>query len=508
MNRIIQLPMNRVEGDLEIRVDLRHGQVHDAWAIGTMYRGIEQMLIGRGPLDGLVITPRVCGICSTSHLLAAARALDAVAQVDVPVNARLVRQMALVSEYLQSDLRHGILMFAADLVNPAYAKRPFFSEAVRRFEPLKGEAVLEVITASRRIPEIISILGGQWPHSAFMVPGGVSSLPSEADLRQCRGLLRQFRTWYEKRILGCAIERWQQITSLDDLDAWLVESNDHDQGDLGALVRICRELGLDQALSGHDRYLAFSDLWVKPEPHGDPFRALQPGGFATPDGRNDLDQRLITEEVGASYYRHSGKGQHPFAAEPHPDPDAGEACYSWCKAPRYAGQPAETGPLAERMVACDSLYLDLVGSQRGSVMARELARLTRPARLLPVMETWLAEINIDRPLYRSPGEISDGEGFGLVQAPRGALGHWLQISEGAIEHYQMVTPTSWNASPRGDDGTRGPMEEALLGLTVADPENPVEIGHVVRSFDPCLVCSVHAVSRGGISLGKVALGMV
>ena len=115
---------------------------------------------------------------------------------------------------------------------------------------------------------------------------------------------------------------------------------------------------------------------------------------------------------------------------------------------------------------------------------------------MPVMESWLREISPESNFYCPPAEIEDGEGFGLTHASRGALGHWVRIAGGKIEHYQIITPTAWNASPRDSDHRRGPIEEALIGTTVEDPGNPVELGHVVRSFDACLVCTVHTLRTG------------
>ena len=108
-------------------------------------------------------------------------------------------------------------------------------------------------------------------------------------------------------------------------------------------------------------------------------------------------------------------------------------------------------------------------------------------------------------LYAPCPEIVDGEGCGLLQAARGALGHWVKIAGGVIEHYQIITPTAWNGSPRDSNDRRGPWEEALIGTRVRDVENPVELGHVVRSFDPCLVCTVHQVRRGR-TLARARLG--
>ena len=84
-----------------------------------------------------------------------------------------------------------------------------------------------------------------------------------------------------------------------------------------------------------------------------------------------------------------------------------------------------------------------------------------------------------------PAEVPKvGEGYGLSEAPRGSVGHWIKIKDGVIEHYQIIAPTTWNACPRDSKGKRGPIEEALIGVPVPDPKTPVNVVRLVRSFDP------------------------
>lgn len=501
MAKTIQIPLNRVEGDLEVKVTIDNGVVTDAWMIGTMYRGIEKMMAGRAALDGLVITPRVCGICSTSHLLAAARALENISDSAVSYNGRLVRHLVLGAEKLQNDVRHVTLMFSADLANKRYKKKPLYEEAVKRYQPYSGKSVIEVIQASKKVPEVIAILGGQWPHSSFIVPGGITSGPSGADLRQCRMILDGFRRWYETQILGCSIEKWLQIKTPEQLDKWLEKEN-HAKSDLGFLMRCGKEFGLDTIGIGHDAYLAVPE-------HGLPGIATggAVSGGVTVNGKvREFSQKEVSEQIRYSYYHDTGKGGHPMDTTTSPAVPDESNKYSWCKAPRYDAHAVETGPLAELLINEDPLFKELVNQRGSSALIRELARLTRPARLLPLMKEWFNDIDIKAPFYRSPGEFVEGEGFGLVQAPRGFLGHWLQISDGRIEHYQIISPTTWNASPRDDQDVRGPIEEALIGTPVQDVKNPVEVGHVVRSFDLCMVCSVHAVSKKGATFSRVQFG--
>jgi Ni,Fe-hydrogenase I large subunit len=504
----INVPLNRVEGDLEIRAEVDGGVVRNVWCSGTMYRGFERIMVGRGALDGLVITPRICGICSTSHLTAAVLALDMIAGIAVPPDAVRIRNISLMTEYIQSDIRQGFLMFAVDFANPAYRNCALFEEAVCRYEPFKGKTLIEVIRETKKIIEIIAIIGGQWPHSSYMVPGGIVSVPSASDLLQCRLMLRQFRNWYERRILGCTLERWLDVRSGTDLDAWLEESDTHRESDIGFYIRFGRAIGLDRIGRGHDSFISYGSFELPDEtqvrgPRDDGH--LIPSGFAQGKKIHVFDQAKVSEHVANSWFVDYEGGRHPFEGETQPYASGQEGKkYSWAKAPRYDGLPAETGPLAEMIIAGNPLFTDLVGRNGPSVFTRELSRLVRPAQLIPAMEVWLSETTGDGKFYRSPKEIIEGRGFGLTEAARGALGHWVRIDNGKIAHYQVIPPTTWNASPRDSSGTMGPVEEALVGVEIQDVSNPVELGHVVRSFDPCLVCTVHTVNRGR-DLGSVSL---
>ena len=202
--KTLNLRLNRVEGDLEIRVDIAGNRVVDAWSAGTMYRGFENIMRGRALLDGLVITPRICGICTTAHLSAAAMALDNLTGAKVPRNAILIRNIALIAEMLQSDMRQTFLMFCPDLANDMYAHLPDYEETVFRYAPFKGKTVINVIKQTKKILEIVAILGGQWPHSSYMVPGGVVCNLGSGDILQCEHLLHDFRNWYENTYLDAA----------------------------------------------------------------------------------------------------------------------------------------------------------------------------------------------------------------------------------------------------------------------------------------------------------------
>lgn len=501
----INAPLNRVEGDLEIRVEIEDGIVIDARSSGTMFRGFENILAGRGVLDSLVITPRICGICTTAHLTAACLALEMIAGVQPPPDAIRMRNLALMVETIQSDMRHGFLMFAADFTNPCYKGNPLYEEALHRYRLLCGQTVIDVIRETKKVLGIISIIGGQWPHSAYMVPGGIVSVPSSGDLVQCRFLLRQYRHWYENRVLGCSIERWQAVESASDLESWMAEKDAHREGELGFFIRFARSAGLDRIGRGPENFISYGAFDI---PEGSTVKPLSgdgrfiPAGFARKTEISPFDPGSIAEDTAYSWYM-NGNGDsscHPAESRTLPYASGDEAGkYSWAKAPRYKGLPAETGPLAEMIIAGRRLFTDYIDKNGTNVFIRELARLTRPALLIPAMDDWISETTEDGQFYKHVKDIEHGDGFGITNVTRGALGHWVKIRDGVIDHYQIIPPTTWNGSPRDSKGIRGPWEEALVGTPVADPEDPVELGHVVRSFDACLVCAVHAIDIKGHS---------
>jgi uptake hydrogenase large subunit len=495
--KMLNIPLNRVEGDLELHIEYNGAEVTNSWSCGIMFRGFENMLKGRGPRDGLVLTPRVCGICGTAHLLAAAKALDMLCGVAIPDNAIMIRNLALMAEHIQSDIRHGILMFMKDFLNPLYENEPFYHEAKSRYEPFRGTSVLKAIQETKRILEIVAIVGGQWPNSSFMVPGGIATSPTFNDLVSCSYIQKSFTNWYEREILGCSIERWSAIETQADLETWLEENDNHYNSDLGFFIRCALMTGLNAIGGGHGNFISAGllDLSIMRMKDASQIRNMS-SGFISKGKKTGFNQARVSEHVAFSRFEGYGNGLHPFEGVTLPcAADTNSDKYSWAKAPRYDDIPAETGPLAQMLVDDIPLFNNLVREQGPTVFSRELARLTRPARLLPLMKKIITEINPKAPYYTSVKDIPDGRGYGLIEASRGTLGHWIEIRDGRIYKYQIITPTSWNGSPRDANGVRGPWEEAMIGTLLKDPENPVELGHIVRSFDACLVCAVHVCTK-------------
>ncbi|MDD5388370.1 MAG: nickel-dependent hydrogenase large subunit [Gallionellaceae bacterium] len=493
----LSIDLNRVEGDLEIGVTLEDGVVVDARTIGTLYRGFEQILVGRAPRDAMVITPRVCGICGTAHLYAAVLALEYAWNLPVPANATRIRNLCLMAEGIQNDLRQTFLFFAPDFCNPRYSEHPLFAELMAAFEPFKGSLHRETLRVTRQVVEIVAHFGGQWPHSSYMLPGGVVTPPDERRVLACRAVLDEVRAWYERRIIGAPLDEWLALDSAEALFTWL-DAPERAAAALGLMTRFARSLDMHHLGAGTPHMISFGS-WCDPQSSGS---HLLPAGFYDGDSGEvqPLDQALVNEHVRHSWFRPYAGGRHPWQGETVPDFQPGSDRYTWAKAPRYGDRVVQTGPLAELLIAGDPLITSLHAAEGGNAWLRQFARVRRAGVELVRARQMLDELaaNLDAPHYLAPppGSERDGQGYGLVMAARGALGHWVKIKDGVVEKYQIVTPTAWNASPRDSSGEMGHWERSLLGVKVSDPDDPVEIGHLIRSHDPCLVCTVHMLGSG------------
>jgi hydrogenase large subunit len=132
-------------------------------------------------------------------------------------------------------------------------------------------------------------------------------------------------------------------------------------------------------------------------------------------------------------------------------------------------------------------------------MDRHAARAAEALKIAQAMLTWVndLEAHINDPIYTEPIPQTSVSGIGLTEAPRGALGHWLEVgADGRLSHYQVISPTTWNCSPRDGKGLPGPVEQALLGAPIANADEPVEVMRIIHSLDPCLDCASHIIRPG------------
>lgn len=482
MTRRIIGPFNRVEGDLEVTLDIEGGIVRAAYVNSPMYRGFEQILLGKHPQDALVYVPRICGICSVAQSAAAANALAHAMGLQPPQNGRLAANLTLAAENLADHLSHFYLFFMPDFARDGYRDRAWFADVQARFKAVSGSAANDVLPVRAKFMNVMGYLAGRWPHTLSVQPGGSSRPLEEAEKLRLKMLLAEFRAFLERTLFGDRLEAVAALDSETALYAWMQPRMN--SADFPRFLHMARDLGLQQMGRAADRFMSYGA-------YRDGASALFPAGMWADCKLQALDLGAIREDVSHSWM--SGEAAlAPDEGRTLPQPDKANA-YSWCKAPRLAGGVVETGALARQMVAGHPLARGLVEHHGASVTARVVARMLELALVIPAMEQWLQGIQPGAPFCLPAPELEDGRGIGLIEAARGSLGHWLDVRKGKLHNYQIIAPTTWNFSPRDAAGVPGALEQALVGLAAEEGGNaaPLAVQHVVRSFDPCMVCTVH-----------------
>lgn len=496
-------PVTRIEGHLAVDIEVEHGRISDARCKGEMFRGFELILKGRDPLDAQQITQRICGVCPVSHGTASILAQDRAYGIVPPTNGRLVRNLILGANYIQSHILHFYQLSALDFVDIAaitrykgrdgdlcalkqwvrsqmgsgvlYPAAPFLPRYEGRYLQDGEQNImairnyLEGLKMRALAHRMAAVLAGKLPHAPALVPGGVTETVSSEKIAVYTAMLSRLRRFIDSQYLA----------------------------DVVAVAGAFPEyLSIGRGCGNFMAYGAF------PESDGDA-ETFFPGGVLIDDRLGDLDIRKITEDVRYAYYA-SDSGRHPTDGRTEPSPGKPGA-YSWLKAPRYGGAVVEVGPLARLLIAYHQGrdqtlkttvddFLAAIGAtpaQLGSVLGRHAARALECKLIADRCARWAAELKPGAPAFTDFDIPASGAGVGLTEAPRGALGHWLRIENHKIAAYQCVVPTTWNCSPRDDGGRPGPVESALIGTPVGDARQPLEAVRVVRSFDPCIACAVH-----------------
>ncbi len=477
-------PVTRIEGHLSVETTVDDGVVKEAQVSATLYRGFEQIMVGHSPLDVIQFAQRFCGVCPTAHAIASAQALDDAFGIVPTENGRVIRNLVGGSNWIQSHLLHFYTLSALDYFPGPYTPpfTPRFEGDYRLPKALNDELLSHYIQAlSMRVKahELSAVFSGKMPHSASIVPGGVTVNPSVDKITTFLWRLRELRDFIDNYYLP----------------------------DVIAVARVYQDC-LEQG-KGSDRFLTCGSYDLSSETEVTRRRRLLRMGRYV-DGRlEDFDPAKITEEVRHSWYTDTGPTR-PSEGSTVPMPGK-RGAYSWVKAPRYEGQVYEVGPTARvlctatsgeapAMTAVTNQVLSevRVGIDRlNSTMGRHLARAIETKFVADAMSDWILEFKLGEPVCAEFSIPDQASGFGLWCAPRGALGHWIEIRDAKVHRYQAIVPTTWNCSPRDDRGQPGPLEAALEGLEVKDADNPIEVLRVVHSYDPCVACAVHVVDAKG-----------
>ncbi|GAB4356394.1 MAG: nickel-dependent hydrogenase large subunit [Oricola sp.] len=482
MKRLVVGPFNRVEGDLEVRLDIGDGRVETARVVSPLYRGFERILLGKPPADALVYAPRICGICSASQSVAAAKALAQAQGLAMPPNGELAVNLVHATENVADHLTHFYLFFMPDFAREAYSGEAWYGPARDRFAAMRGTAAGELLPARAQFMHLMGLLAGKWPHTLAIQPGGSTRAVTSGEIARMSAILSAFRRFLERTLYGDPLERIASLSSVAELEAWAAEKAP-ESSDFRHFLAISDRLGLARLGPSAGPFMSYGAYGVNGT-------ALFRRGVHDGDYR-ELDAETIAEDVSHAWYKPGNGPATPLASETLPDADREEG-YSWCKAPRLGGTVAEVGALARQAVSGHPLALDLVARGGGNVHARVVARILEIALVTIAMEGWVNALRPGERFIRHARMPDDAEGAGMTEAARGSLGHWLKIEKGRIANYQIIAPTTWNFSPRDAAGLPGPLEKALEGAPVRPGETePVSVQHIVRSFDPCLVCTVH-----------------
>lgn len=482
MTRLVVGPFNRVEGDLEVSLDIADGVVQAAYVNSSLYRGFEQILRGKMPLDALVFAPRICGICSVSQSTAAAYALASALNVSAPANGRLATNLVLANENIADHFTHFYLFFMPDFARATYSRRRWFKTVEARFKAFTGSAAGDALPARAAFLNLMGFLAGKWPHSLAIQPGGSSRPVESSEKVRLYMLVTEFRNYLERTLFGDSLESIASLESCEALERWRGK-RPYKASDFRLFLEIADDLQLEKLGRGPGRFVSYGNY---PGESGPLFRRGMWNGKW-----HELDIAGISEDLSHAWLSGPETPLHPAQGVTMPVQEKADA-YSWCKAPRLNGQTMETGALARQVAHGHPLIRDMVAASGSNVRNRVMARLLEIALVVPAMESWVKALQPGEPFCNHAAVPDEALGIGLVESARGSLGHWLQVSHGKIENYQIISPTTWNFSPRDKSGTPGPLEQALVGTPVTEGEaTPVAVQHVVRSFDPCMVCTVH-----------------
>lgn len=477
MSRTVSIePVTRIEGHLKVETKVDNGRVSDAFVSGQMYRGFEKFLEGRHPVDAARIAQRVCGVCHEVHGIASTMALEKLYKNPAPRNGHILRDMILGLHLITDHFLHFYTLSVPDYVDftqllsyqgrdtdllnlkrwVAQSRPQFVLKRTRGNYLTNTSTAINICANYFKALKIrsegaagIAIIGAKAPFAHAILPGGITTDITPDTLLYYQKVLDDVKNFTFNNYIP---------------DVMAVAGHFHEYFNMGS------------SYNNFYAHRTFNALG----------HALFKGGILINGHKTPFNFSKIKEHYDTSFYDADG----------YPNPDK-KGAYSWIKAPRYDGEPLETGPLA-RMIVCGNGYFHKLMGQlnapvRSSAMARHVARAAEVNTILAHMYALLDAYRFGEPNIHQIdfSKKVSGRGIGFSIAARGALIHDIQASNGKITRYNMVVPSTWNFSPTSG-GKKGVVERALIGTPVSGSgEDSIEVGRIVRSYDPCTACSVH-----------------
>lgn len=560
--RIVIDPVTRIEGHLRVDVEVDGGKVVDSWSSGQMWRGIENILKGRDPREAWLFTQRICGVCTSVHAMASVRAVENAIGLEIPLNAQYIRNLILIAHAMHDHVVHFYHLSALDWVDVVSALDADPAKAAGIAESISawpGNSYNDLVAAKVQLAKFVEqgqlgiFANGYWGHSAMKLPPeinllGVAHYLQSLDAQRKANQAVAMLGGKTPNLQNLAVGGVANAINLDNPNTLNMEKLFKIRDLLRETADFIQQVYVPDVIAigaqypewlgygaGVTNYLSVPDLPL--DGAGTVFDF--PGGTIF-DG--DLSTYRPIESFQDPYFRdnvseciaHSWYDgdwtRHPYreTTEPKYTEFEDEGRYSWVKSPRFQGRPMQVGPLAQLLVGYAAGHeptqrwvnyaLEQISTMAGvtvgpaalhSTLGRHAARAVRCAIIAELaLKHWqLLVDNIgtgDTAIYNKP-EFPAGvvEGFGFHEAPRGTLSHWVVIRDGAIENYQCVVPSTWNAGPRDAQGQQGPYEACLLDNPIADPERPLEVLRTIHSFDPCLACAIHTHDPDGRERARV-----
>jgi Ni,Fe-hydrogenase I large subunit len=423
--------IERIEGEavLDFKTD-KNGTVQEADIRFLHFRGMEAILEGRNALDALVITPRVCGICGHSHLITTVRMIENIyhnagVMIRISDKAQSIRTITLSCELIQNHIKWLYLVMLHE------------SGKMLGKEPA---VALKALYVSSAVNQLCAVFSGQWPHSSYAIPGGVTCDPTHIEVMQALKILSDVERFIRDEVLGCDGETF--IQAMRDNEVLKLK------GDFGTVLRNFETLGLLEKGKSHGRFLVLE------------------AGAVMNGVRSDTDITLVSEDVSQTF-EHGGK--------------------TYAKNALYQGEFYETGPLARALVEERSGISDLFRIYGDSAVTRLCARVDEMVSLCTQVRQLLTSLDLSQPSFIAPPAIESisGSGVGIVEAPRGSLIHRARIEKGKIAEYSIITPTQWNLG-NGTPTNLGVAQRAMIGA-----ESIAKASLIFRTFDVCSVCTTH-----------------
>lgn len=443
--------IERIEGEAKLSLSWKDGLVDDAKIEFLNFRGFEFILENKPALDALVLTPRICGICGHSHLIATLKALEnayenAGYKLQISNKAKIIRELALGIELIQSHIK-WFYMFVMPDVTKEYAN----ARKKNLYEPLKGQFWSEAVGVCSEIVKGIAILGGQWPHTSYALPGGVSCDPTLIELSFYETYLDIALKFFEQSIVGMSLDNYLAIDdetkikgSLSDFREIVEENNLFEYGKTyDNQISISSILGFKDGIHSDNKYRKFE------------FSKIQ-----------EFDDFTFKND-------HKKKGDE----------------YSWAKTVMYDGKFFETGPMARMIMQKREPIYKVYKKYGNSFYTRVLSRVDEIAHILLHLKDMVKMIDMSEPSYIKPKvklkDIPKAYGVGLTEASRGSLSHEITLQNGIIKKYNIITPTVYNLGPGSKEYPSTFQKSVLSSKSFADANI------ILRSFDVCSVCTTH-----------------